>query len=147
MSVQEIVAGGGGALLVLMTLIQIAPIKVNPWSRLAKAFGRAINSDVLSELVDVKKHQQETWDKLDEHIRIDDERDADMRRQRILRFNADLMKGDDYNHEYFAEMLVEIDGYESYCEAHPNYKNNRAVMAIANIKRVYKEHAKNGDFV
>lgn len=30
MSIQEIVAGGGGALLILMTLIQIAPIKVNP---------------------------------------------------------------------------------------------------------------------
>lgn len=147
MSIQEIVAGGGGALLILMTLIQIAPIKVNPWSKMAKAFGHAINSDVLTELVDVKKHQQETWDKLAEHIRVDAERDADMRRQRILRFNADLMKGDDYNHEYFVDMLVEIDEYERYCRIHPGYKNNRAVMAIANIKRVYEEHAKTGDFM
>ena len=31
-SIQEILASSGGALVILMTLVQIAPIKVNPWS-------------------------------------------------------------------------------------------------------------------
>ena len=146
MSLAEIMGWSGGGILLLLTIIQIAPIKVNPWSKLAKAIGRSINTDVLAELADVKKRQQETQEKLDKHIQVDDERDADRNRQIILRFNADLMKGEDFNHEYFVEILTEIDEYERFCENHPGYKNNRAVMAIANIKRVYEEHEVNGDF-
>ena len=43
MSVEEILLGGGGALVAVMTLIQVAPLKINPWSAVAKAIGRAIN--------------------------------------------------------------------------------------------------------
>ena len=43
MTIQEILAGGGGLLLILMTLVQIAPVKINPWSALAKAIGKAIS--------------------------------------------------------------------------------------------------------
>ena len=46
MTIQEILAGGGGLLLILMTLVQIAPVKINPWSALAKAIGKAINADI-----------------------------------------------------------------------------------------------------
>ena len=38
------------ALFVLLTLLQLAPIKINPWSAIAKAFGRAINSEVLEKV-------------------------------------------------------------------------------------------------
>ena len=37
---------GGGIVLVAMTLIQISPIKLDPWSAIARAVGRAINKDV-----------------------------------------------------------------------------------------------------
>ena len=71
-----------------------------------------------------------------------------MHRQRILRFNADLMRGDNcYTHEYFVDVLRDIDEYEDFCRSHPGYKNNRAVMAIANIKRVYEQHEKDEDFL
>ena len=80
MSIQEIVASGGGALFILMTLIQIAPIKVNPWSKIAKAIGKALNGDVMTKLNEVQE-------RLDGHIRIDDERNADAHRVQILRFN------------------------------------------------------------
>lgn len=147
MSVSEILGWSGGGLLLLLTLIQIAPIKVNPWSWLAKNIGKAINADVLTEISDVKKQQKETEAKLDKHIQDDDERDANMHRQRILQFNMSLMRGEDFTHEYFTDMLLDIDEYERFCEGHPGYRNNRAVMAIANIKRVYAEHEKNGDFL
>ena len=50
MTLKEILLGGGGTLFVLLTLIQLAPIKINPWSAMAKAFGRAINSEVLEKV-------------------------------------------------------------------------------------------------
>ena len=51
MSIQEILTGGGGVLLILLTLVQISPIKLNPWSALAKTVGRAINADVAKEQI------------------------------------------------------------------------------------------------
>lgn len=147
MNVREIVEWGGGALLLLMTFIQIAPIKVNPWSWLAKKIGRAINREVLDEIADIKKEQHETQDKLEKHIQDDDERDASDHRQNILRFNIELVRGENFTHEYFNDMLRDIDEYERFCETHPGYKNNRAVMAIANIKRVYQDHEENGGFL
>jgi hypothetical protein len=147
MNMGEILEWSGGTLLLLMTFVQIAPIKVNPWSWLSKKIGRAINGEVLNEIADIKKEQRETQDKLEKHIQDGDERDASMHRQRILRFNIELMRGEDFTHECFNDMLLDIDEYERFCETHPGYKNNRAVMAIANIKRVYQDHEENGGFL
>ena len=44
MSVQDIVLAGGGGAFVLLTLLQIAPIKINPRSAIAKTVVRAINA-------------------------------------------------------------------------------------------------------
>ena len=54
MSIQEILASSGGALVILMTLVQIAPIKVNPWSAIGKMIGKALNGDVIAKLNEVQ---------------------------------------------------------------------------------------------
>lgn len=133
MTIQEIVRGGGGLLLVLMTLVQIAPVKLNPWSWLARAIGRAINAEVIK--------------KLDDHITMDDRRTADGHRARILHFNNELLRDIGHTQEEFFEVLAEIDAYEKYCREHPEYPNNRAVLAIENIQEVYKERLKKRDFL
>lgn len=140
MSIQELLAGGGGLLVLLLTVIQIAPVKVNPWSALAKAFGRAINADVLQELGAVKKG-------LSDHIRLDDERNADEHRARILRFNNELLRDIPHTKEEFIDILSDIDAYERYCGEHRNYKNNQAIHAIANIGRVYDGRLARHDFL
>nr|WP_325229177.1 hypothetical protein [uncultured Oscillibacter sp.] len=133
MNVQELLAGGGGLLLVLMTLMQIAPVKINPWSWLARAIGRAVNAEVIK--------------KLDDHITMDDRRTADGHRARILHFNNELLRDIGHTQEEFFEVLAEIDAYEDYCREHPEYPNNRAVLAIENIQEVYKERLKKHDFL
>ena len=133
MNVQELLAGGGGLLLVLMTLMQIAPVKINPWSWLARAIGRAVNAEVIK--------------KLDGHITMDDRRTADGHRARILHFNNELLRDIGHTQEEFFEVLAEIDAYEDYCREHPEYPNNRAVLAIENIQEVYKERLKKHDFL
>lgn len=133
MTIQELLAGGGGLLLVLMTLMQIAPVKINPWSWLARAIGRAVNAEVIK--------------KLDDHITMDDRRTADGHRARILHFNNELLRDIGHTQEEFFEVLAEIDAYEDYCREHPEYPNNRAVLAIENIQEVYKERLKKHDFL
>jgi len=147
MSLKEILLNGGGLLLLLMTVIQIAPIKINPWSAIAKWLGKAINTDVLHELDDVKKGQKDTREALEEHIRMDDERNADSHRQRILQFNNELLRDIPHTEEDFIEILAEIDFYEDYCQTHPEYKNNRAIHAIGHIGRVYDERLQKHDFL
>ena len=140
MSISELLAGGGGLVFILFSLVEIAPVKWNPWSALAKALGRAVNADLLKELSATKAA-------LEKHIQIDDERNADGHRAKILAFNTELLRGIDHTREDFIEVLAEIDQYESYCRSHPDYKNNRAKYAIANIGRVYNDRLKKHDFL
>ena len=140
MNIHEWIIGGGGLLAALLTLVQIAPVKINPWSAIAKAIGRAVNADVLRELDTVTR-------KLDTHIRVDDERNADSYRTRILQFNNELLREIMHTREDFIEILAVIDDYERYCREHKEYKNNRAVCAIENIKRVYMERLQKHDFL
>jgi len=146
-SIKELLAGGGGLLLVAMTLIQIAPIKVNPWSAIARAIGRAINKDVLDGLAEVKADQKETRRVLDDHIKVDDTRNADAHRARILQFNNELLRDIPHTREDFIEILEEIDFYEKFCKDHPDYQNNRCTHAIANIGRVYDDRLVKHDFL
>ena len=140
MTAQDILLGGGGLLIAALSLVQIAPVKWNPWSALAKAIGRAINADLMQELADTRTT-------LEKHIQIDDERNADGHRAKILAFNTELLRGIDHTREDFIEVLAEIDQYESYCRAHPEYKNNRAKHAISNIGRVYDDRLAKHDFL
>ena len=123
-----------------MTVIQITPVKLDPWSWLAKAIGKAINADVLAKLGEVEK-------RLDKHITVDDQRAADGNRTRILHFNNELVRNLKHTKEEFVEILAEIDAYEEYCRSHPEYPNNRAVIAIDNVRDVYKERLKKNDFL
>ena len=141
MTLNEILAGlwgslpyAGGGLFVLLTLVQLAPIKVNPWSWLAKTIGKAMGIAAIEK-------------KLDEHIATDDKRDADSHRVKILQFNNELLRSIDHTKEEFIEVLAEIDAYERFCKDHPDYPNNRAVMAIENIRENYKERLKKHDFL
>lgn len=147
MTVGEIIAASSSGLAVLMTLIQISPLKIDPWSALARVLGRAINGEVIGKLDELKAAQKSNTDRLNEHIRIDDERNADEHRARILRFNNELVRDIPHTKEEFIDILADIDEYERYCEQHPEYKNNRAVHAIANIGRVYDDRLAKHDFL
>lgn len=129
MTILEIAAGSGGLIVILMSLIQLSPLKINPWSW----FGRVINADIMK--------------KLDDHITMDNRRTADAHRMRILHFNNELLRDIPHTKEEFLEVLSEIDDYERYCREDKDYKNNRAVLAIANIKESYMERLHKHDFL
>lgn len=140
MKLAEIIVSGGGLLLGFMTLVQIVPVKINPWSWVAKAIGRAINGEVLAKLGEVEK-------RLNKHITTDDRRAADGNRTRILHFNNELLRNLKHTKEEFVEVLAEIDAYEKYCREHPDYPNNRAILAIENIRETYKRRLDKHDFL
>lgn len=136
------------------TLIQISPLKINPWSMVLKmlkwlwrAFCRSLNDDVLKKLAVMETEQKETMDKLEQHIKLDDEREADKVRTSILHFNNELLRDIPHTKEEFIEILAKIDWYNDFCKTHEDYKNSRAVHAIANIERSYDERLLKHDFL
>ena len=73
-------------------------------------------------------------DKLAEKIA---ENQAILARTHILRFDDELLNDVKHSKEYFSQQLQDIDTYEAYCAAHPDFKNSYAVCAIEHIRKTY----------
>lgn len=125
MSINDIWTAGG-IIVVLSMIIQITPIKLNPWSWLGRAIGHALNG----EIIDM----------------IDEDR-ASNARYRILRFDDELRHNQRHTKEHFDQLLDDIDRYEQYCAAHPNYKNGKSVEAIENVRTTYRKCVQDKDFL
>ena len=147
MSLYEIVFGSSGVLILLLTVIELVPIKINPWSKLAENIGKAFNKPALDKITSVEQQLKKTNEKLDGHIANDELQKAEDARAAALRFNNELLRGIPHTREEFFEVLQKIDIYEEYCDKHKDYENNRAVHAIANINRVYDERLAKHDFL
>ena len=147
MTLDDLLLGGGVGAVAVLSLLEIAPIKFNPWSAIARGLGRAFNAEVLADLKAVQQAQQDTRSALDKHQAADDEYKAECHRAALLAFNTSLLRGELHTQEDFFDAFRHIDQYEDYCRSHPGYKNNRASHAIANIGRVYDERLKARDFL
>lgn len=139
-AIKQIFLGGGGAVVIIMTIIQITPIKFNPWSWIAKKIGSAINSEVLNEVKAVKAD-------LADHKAKSAERDATQCRSRILRFGDEILHNVPHSKEHYEQILIDIDSYEEYCDEHQDYKNNVAVATIKHIKKMYQKHLERDSFL
>lgn len=126
MSLNEIITRGGGVLLILMTIIQLTPIKINPWSKIAKIIGKALNTEVMDKL---------------------NESEATNCRYRILRFDDEILHKVKHTEEHFNQIMEDIDNYERYCSSHPNYKNSKAVSAIENTRRTFEKCRRENSFL
>lgn len=62
---------------------------------------------------------------------------------------ADSIRHDNSIHseEYFDQLNEDITFYENYCNQHQNFKNNKAVHAIAYINDIYRNALLNNNFV
>ena len=140
LNLEEILLGGGGVLLVAMTLIQVAPIKVNPWSAVAKAIGRAINGEVIAKVDQLERD-------LEAMKAAQEERDAISCRSRILHFGDETIHGVRHTKEHFDQILRDITSYERYCDDHPHFENNTTVLTSQRIKDIYEDCLAKADFL
>ena len=83
-----------------------------------------------------------------EHLRGEAAEDrADNARIRILQFSDECRHGSKHSKEHFDQINQDIDRYRAYCNAHPEYQNNRSVQAIANIERIYAKCLEENSFL
>lgn len=138
--IKTILLGGGGVLLILMTIIQVTPIKFNPWSWIGRTIGRAINGELITKVDNLGKE-------LADHKEKSAERHATLCRAHILRFGDEVLHGIPHSKEGYDNILLDIDSYEEYCDNHPGYKNNVALATIAHIKKMYQKHLEEDSFL
>lgn len=139
-TIKEVTLYGGGALILFMSIIQITPIKLNPWSWIGRAIGRSINGEVLEKVEaladDVKQNKAD-----------DDEQWASLSRTHILRFGDEILHGVSHSKEHFNQILLDISKYEQYCDSHPEYRNNVAGATIKQIKKTYQKCLDENNFL
>ena len=138
--IKELLLSGGGIMFILLTLVEITPIKINPWSWMGKKIGRMLNGEVLDKVSNLEKE-------LTDHKEKSEERHATLCRAHILRFGDEVLHGIPHSKEGYDNILLDIDSYEEYCEKHPGYKNNIAVQTIKHIKKTYQKHLDNDSFL
>ena len=138
MTLQEIFNLAGIALeknwliiIVVLSLVQIAPVKINPWTWVGRWFGKIIGIKELSEKVD---KLEEKVGGLEDKV---DENQAITSRVRILRFGDELRSGMDHSKESFDQVLSSITEYTKYCEEHPKFENDKTVLTTQIIKETY----------
>ncbi len=139
-NIKQISLYSGGVIILLMTFVQISPIKINPWSWIGRCIGRAINGEVLEKVEtltrDVKRNKDD-----------DDEQWASLSRTHILRFGDEILHGVSHSKEHFNQVLLDISKYEQYCESHPQYINNIATATIQQIKKTYQKCLEENNFL
>ena len=120
-----------------VTLIQIAPIKIDPWTKLFHWIRYLLIGEIEKRLGNIEK-------KIDRVENTIEEREAVLARTHILRFNDELHNSIYHSPEYFLQTLDDIKKYEQYCESHPTFANGRTVVACeyisATYKKLYAEH-------
>ena len=147
LTLRNALVGGGIGIVVLLTLIQITPIKLNPLSYIARKLGDALNASQSEKLESFKK-QLEALDKKVEDLKNHvDESEIKTTRIKILRFADEIFMGKIHSYDAYKEVLHAINEYQLYCNEHPDFVNNMAECSIAEIKKAYEIHRTKHNFL
>lgn len=151
MSIAELISEYGVAgvvgVVAVLSLIEISPIKINPWSYILRAIGRGINKEMLDQIDDLKKEVKkidERVDKIDNRI---DENNTILCRTRILRFGDEVSHGQNHSRDHFKQIFSDITSYNQYCHDHPEFQNDMTKITSKRIEDDYIERDKNEDFL
>lgn len=139
--------------MLILSVVQIAPIKINPWSFIMKALGHALNKNVCQAITDLGQKFGKLQDEVEalskqvDEIKVSDEEyRAIEARIRILNFCNNLMADFHYTKDAFDQIIGDIDMYEAYTVQHPLFKNNQTVSTIKYIKSYYQKMLENHSF-
>ena len=85
--------------------------------------------------------------KLDAHIKADQQAKAEQCRQRILRADDEIRHGVLHSKDFFDALLLDITSYSRYCQENPSFPNEVTLSAVANIKRIYEKCKQENSFL
>lgn len=149
--IKELLLGNSGfwlcILFIVLSLVEISPIKINPWTWLGRKISKAFNGEVMQEIGNLSKEIKDVKKDVADIREEAKEREATNRRARILEFGDEILHGTEYSKEHFDQILIDVSEYENYCDEHPHYMNNVARATIKHIKNVYQKCLEEGGFL
>lgn len=127
------IASYGVWLCILMMVVQVSPIKINPWTWIIKKIGHAMNGELIRKVDEIERQMGEDR--------------AVTARVRILAFNDELLQGQKHSKESFDQCLDDITHYSHYCQKHKDFENERTVLATKNIAATYERCMRERSFL
>lgn len=130
--IMEFATSSGLVLIGAVTLVQITPIKLNPWDWLFSWIGNKINGDIRKDLAELKRDFEETK--------------AQDKRWNILNFASNCREGKQHTKEEWDHAISELKEYETYTKQ--KSIDNGVIEANAEyLRELYHERCLNNDFL
>lgn len=102
---------------------------------------KGTTSQIMSELRGMRDEIKALRDDVEKDKAVD-------ARRRILQFSDSLIHEERrHSKEFFDQVMDDITDYEKYCDTHKDFKNNKADVSIAHIKKTYSERLENKEFL
>ena len=131
---------------ILCTIIQVAPIKINPWDFLLGWIGERFNSGINKRINEVNERVNNLEETIDKHIEKCDIDDWKKKRNYIIKFVNEGVNGARHTKESFENVITLCDEYEEYVKQNPNVHNGVINDSIYAIRTKYQEHLIKADF-
>lgn len=122
-----------------ITLIEIAPIKINPWKTLFNWIGKMINSDIQTEIKEMK-------DDLTELKKDFESKKAEDMRWEILNFANSCRRGVEHGKDSWRHAMSQLAAYESYTER-KGITNGVIEEDAHYLRELYQERNRKNDFL
>lgn len=111
-------------IVVLLSLIQISPLKLNPWDKLLGWFGKKLNGGMENQIKELQKQIRDVW--INNH------------RQTLLTFARECRSNIEHSAEEWTHVLNVAEEYEKYCESH-DVTNGVVRQDTRYIRELYQE--------
>lgn len=125
--------------LLILSLVQISPLRINPWTWLASKISRLFVGDLVERVDRLTKDVTSLRNECSESTAISS-------RVRILAFADDITHGVTRSEESYKQVFDDITRYNKYCSEHPEFKNDMTVTSCEIIKEKYKMCIQAGSF-
>lgn len=111
-------------LIILLSLLQIAPIRLNPWDNILGWIGKKTNGVMREQLKELKKQVQDMW--------------VGSHRQTVLTFAREARAGVEHSSDEWANVLNIIAEYERFVQE-KNISNGIVKADSEYIRDLYQE--------
>lgn len=150
MTVQQMLEWCGKNIVVVLVglsaLIQITPIKINPWTTLFKWIGNKVNEDLRKEVGGVNKKLDSLSKDVDDLSRQRKEDEKDRIRWEILDFANSCRNGRRHTKDEYLHIIELNDKYKKLLKETGD-KNGVFEVEYEYIKQLYKERQEKNDFL
>lgn len=131
---------------ILCTIVQVVPIKINPWDFLLGWVGERFNSGINKRINEVDNRVNNLEKSIDSHIEKCDIDDWKKKRNDIIKFVNEGVNGARHTKESFENIIALCDEYEKYIDENPNVHNGVINDSMCAIRTRYQEHLIKADF-